>query len=157
MSLGESLDQLLVELAKHHESTLALLDEKLLRLRNLDGPGLKALQPKEEASAAALERYVRSRQQLLAEAADAGIQAASLRELVGHLPGQEQQRTARVLERALALGRSVQQRCVTNWVLGQRAWLHTNQLLQILGGGESDATYGQTGSTRGGTLIDQAV
>lgn len=156
--LGEELNQYLFNLSKHHQTVLGLMDEKQKRLRRLDGPGLKQLETQEQQAVVELERYVRHRQALLARAAETGIRAGSLGELVRHLPSGDQQRATPLLERAATLGKTIQRRCLTNWVLGQRAVLHTSQLLRLIGGGETEATYGRSESEApGGTLIDQAV
>lgn len=156
--LGDELNQYLFDVTRHQQTVLGLMDEKQIHLRKLDGPGLKELETKEQQAAVELERYVRQRQALLTRAAESGIRAGSLRELIQHLPSGDQQRAAPLLKRAATLGRTVQRRCLTNWVLGQRALLHTSQLLRLIGGGETEATYGRSESgARGGTLIDQAV
>ena len=156
--LGSELNQLVVELAEHQKSTLALLDEKLRLLLHLDGQALKALEPKQQASVAKFEHYLQRLRDLLARAAKSGIPANSLQDLAHHLPTSEQQRATSLLHQTATLAKRMHHRCLTNWVLAQRAIVHTNQLLGILAGGESDATYGQSRSgTRGGTLIDQAV
>ncbi len=156
--LGSELNQLVAELTKHQESTLALLDEKMRLLLHLDGQALKALEPKQRAASVQFERYMHRRRDLLTRAAESGIHVTSLQDLARHLPTSEHRRATSLLNQTATLAKRMHHRCLTNWVLAQRALVHTNQLLGILAGGESDATYGQSRSgARGGTLIDQAV
>jgi flagellar biosynthesis/type III secretory pathway chaperone len=156
--LGAELSRLVVQLNEHQESTLALLEEKQRRLQRLDGESLRELEPRQQEAAAQFNQYVRRRRDLLRKAGQSGIRADSLRELALQLPPAEQGQAVPLLQRAATLARRLHQHCLTNWVLGQRALWHTNQVLEILAGGETKATYGQSvPGSRGGTLIDQAV
>ncbi len=153
------LAKLLGRLSDSQQHLLGLLDRKREMLINRDHLGLSALVPEEEKLCVELQACHDRRQQLLDEAAAAGMPADSIRSLAKVLPKGESQSLSRTLDEANNRSRLLRHHCVAQWVAIQRTMLHLSHMVEIIAtGGQLKPTYGKGGTAAtSGALMDQAV
>jgi hypothetical protein len=153
------LAKLLSRLSDAQQQLLKLLDRKRETLINRDHAALSALVPEEEKLCAELQACHEQRQQLLDEAAAAGMPADSIRSLSQALPNGESQTLGRSIDEASKRSRLLRNHCVSQWVAMQRTMLHLSHMVEIIAtGGQLKPTYGKGGAaTNSGALMDQAV
>lgn len=151
--------QLLNELSNVQNDVFVLLDEKQRMLRDLDGPALEAMIPREEALIERLQRCHEQRASLLAQASSEGLPGDSLRSLSAALPRKERLSLAPHIDAAASRARLLRHHSLTNWMVVQRTLLHLSRMIEIIAtGGRLQPTY-EKGPSRsaGGTMLDQAA
>ena len=153
------LAQLLGRLGNAQQQLLALLDRKRECLINRDGAGLSDLLPVEQELCLELQACHDRRQELLAQAAEVGLPANSIRSLAERLPNGGSQSLKLSLDEANQRSRLLRHQSMAQWVAVQRTMLHLSHMIEIIAtGGQLKPTYGKgTAPTQGGTLMDQAV
>lgn len=149
---------LLNRLSHAQQQLLDLLNRKRVLLLQRDRQGLSNLVVEEERLCAELQACQELRQNMLARASAAGLSAASIRQLVGNLPGDSQQPLRQSVDTAQQRAHLLRHHCMSQWVAMQRTMLHLSHLIEILAtGGQIKPTYGRRGTTLpSGTLMDQA-
>jgi hypothetical protein len=151
--------ELLAELADVQGALLDLLHEKRQLLATSDHDALVAMASREQALIDRLQNCHDKRQQLLARAQSAGMQADSIDGLSKQLAPDRRARVQASIRQAADRSRLLQHQSLTNWVLVQRTLLHLSQLIEIIAtGGRLKPTYGN-GSDRqaSGELVDRAA
>lgn len=149
---------LLNDLSTVQSEMLAFLGQKQRLLAAVDLPGMAALDEREPEMIERLTAINRRRGELLAQAAEAGRPAESLRELSGSLEGSESRHLKQQFRESAERARLLQHQSLTNWVIVQRTMLHLSQILEIIAsGGRSQPTYGMDAATSSGALVDQAA
>lgn len=149
---------LLNDLSTVQSEMLAFLGEKQRLLAAVDLPGMSALDEREPAMIERLQACHRRRGELLAQAAEAGRPAESLRELTGSLPSGQATPLQQQIRESTHRARLLQHQSLTNWVIVQRTVLHLSQILEIIAsGGQSQPTYGMDTVVNSGALVDQAA
>ena len=158
------LADLLRRLSATQQDLLSLLASKREFLLARDHEGLARLVPQEEALSAELQSCFEYRKELLQRAADQGLPATSIRELVVALPGKEAARLRQPIDEASGRARLLRHQSLSQWVVVQRTLLHLSQMLEIIAtGGRAQPTYekdlcpnSQPRATSG-ALMDRAV
>jgi len=150
---------LLTELAGVQRDLLAVLSEKRQMIMSGNGAGLTAVAARENELAARLQACHTHRQQLLHQAAGAGLPADSIQSLSRALPANSRGRFAGDIQHAQDRSRILQHECLTNWVLVQRTLLRLSQLVEIIAtGGRMKPTYGNGSDCQDhGALMDRAA
>jgi hypothetical protein len=153
------LAELLGRLSETQKQLLALLASKREFLIQRDHEGLAALAADVAALCDELQSCHDRRQQLLAQAATAGLPSDSIQSLTTALPQSEAQSLHKPLEQSIERARLLRHESVAQWVVVQRTMLHLSHILEIFAtGGQTQPTYGKDGSTsNSGALMDQAV
>lgn len=153
------LAALLERLAASQNSLLALLSRKHDLLLQRDHSALAALAPEEELLCAELQACHDHRQQLLDQAAEAGLPADSIRSLTESLPQESAQTLQQPLDESNRRSHLLRHNSLSQWVVVQRTLLHLSQMLEIIAtGGQLQPTYGKDGAAHNsGSLMDQAV
>jgi hypothetical protein len=149
---------LLNRLSHTQERLLDLLNRKRELLLQRDRQGLSNLVVEEQRLCAELQACQDLRQNTLALASAAGLPAASIRQLVGNLPGESQQPLRQSVDAAQQRAHLLRHHCMSQWVAMQRTVLHLSHLIEILAtGGQIKPTYGRRGTALpSGALMDQA-
>jgi flagellar biosynthesis/type III secretory pathway chaperone len=153
----DNLTQLLEDLTWVQDELLDVLARKRLCMARGDRQAMAELQPIEQSLCERLQQCHERRCQLLRDAAEEGYPSENL---VG-LAGQVKQRGGGDLRKQVKKTASrmslLQQNCLANWVLAQKALLHASQMLEIIAsGGRLQPTYGNRADhTVGGALVDQ--
>ena len=155
----ENIAELLDGLAKTQQELLAHLDRKRAALVKQDHQGLISLAAEEQELCARLQECQQRRQEMLAQAEQAGLPADSIESLAGALPAESTQGLGESLEETKERSRLLRHQSVAQWVAIQRTLLHLSQLLEIIAtGGRGKSTYGRGGSVASsGSLMDQAA
>jgi FlgN protein len=149
---------LLNDLSAVQSEMLAFLGEKQRLLAAVDLSGMAALDEREPAMIERLQACHRRRGELLAQAAEAGRSAESLRALSGSLAGGETRHLKQQFRDSAQRARLLQHQSLTNWVIVQRTMLHLSQILEIIAsGGRPEPTYGMDAAKSSGALVDQAA
>ena len=150
---------LLSDLLAVQEGLLSVLARKHALLAAGDVAGLSALAPEEDRLLGDLQQCVARRETLLAQAADEGLPASSIRALASALPEGERERLSEPLDRAASQAHLLRHQSLTQWVVVQRTLLHLSQILEIIAtGGRRRPTYGREASSEtGGALVDRAA
>ena len=150
---------LLEELSATQGELLSLLTEKRTLLASGDHAGLQSLVPREEQLVARLQACHQRRGELLAQAADEGLPADSIRSLTRALPSSESDGLSAAVKDARQKARILQHQSLTNWVITQRTLLHLSQMIEIIAtGGQLRPTYGDgPAQAPSGALVDRAV
>ena len=153
------LAELLERLANTQQELLALLSQKHDLLMSRNHQGLAALAPQEQTLCDQLQACHEQRQQLLEQAAAAGMPADSIRSLAGALPKEKAQMLQQPLDEANHRSRLLRHQSIAQWVVVQRTVLHLSHMLEIIAtGGQLQPTYGKGSSPdNSGSLMDQAV
>lgn len=153
------LAQLLDRLASSQAGLLGLLSKKHQLLMQRDHAGLAALASEEQQLCSELKACHEERQQLLAQAAEAGLPADSIRSLSAALPQQQAQSVQSQLDASQQRSHLLKHQSISQWVVVQRTLLHLSQMLEIIAtGGHAKPTYGKGDSAgQSGSLMDQAV
>ena len=151
--------RLLSDLAGVQRDLLNVLGEKRQMIAAGDGPGLSAVAARENQLVVRLQACQTQRQQLLQQAAGAGLPSDSIQSLSRALPAKSRGRFTGDIQQAQERSRILQHECLTNWVLVQRTLLHLSQLVEIIAtGGRMKPTYGNGSDRQGqGALVDRAV
>jgi flagellar biosynthesis/type III secretory pathway chaperone len=150
---------LLNDLAGVQRDLLDVLGQKRQMIAAGDGVGLSTVATRENQLVARLQACQTHRQQLLQQAAGAGLPSDSIRSLSRALPAKSRGRFAGDIQEAQERSRILQHECLTNWVLVQRTLLHLSQLVEIIAtGGRMKPTYGNGSDSQDhGALVDRAV
>ena len=161
VSWETELSRFLSELLTVQDATLAHLKQKRELLRTSDVAGLAEANAEGGRLCERLQACLERRAELLALAANEGIQVDSITSLVDSLPS-EARRTVRGQARETnARARLLKHYGVTNWVVTQRTLLHLSQILEIIAtGGRRKPTYNKNAAAMaavGGNLVDEAV
>lgn len=153
------LAQLLVRLNSTQQQLLTLLERKRQFLFDRDHQGLASLLPQEEALSEELQACYQQRQELLEQAASAGLPADSIQSLARALPESASQAVPLPVDESIHQAKLLRHQSITQWVVMQRTLLHLSQMLEIIAtGGQSKPTYTRDGTTQShGSLMDQAV
>jgi hypothetical protein len=153
------LAELLDRLAAAQQQLLTLLSRKHDLLMHRDHIGLAALAPEEQLLCAELQACNQRRQQLLDQAAQAGLPADSIRSLTQSLPNETAQTLQQPLDESQRRSHLLRHQSLSQWVVVQRTLLHLSQMLEIIAtGGQLQPTYGKEGAAhQSGSLMDQAV
>ena len=153
------LAELLGRLSTSQQQLLALLANKHELLMKRNHIGLQELAPKEAELCEELQACHEARQQLLEQAAQAGLPCDSIESLSESLPENEANILRTPVKEAIERSRLLRHQSIAQWVVVQRTLLHLSQLLEIFAtGGQSQPTYTEGGATgTSGALIDQAV
>jgi hypothetical protein len=148
---------LLADLSDAQDELLGVLKEKRELLAAGDLPSLAAIEEREAAVGAKLEKCQARREKLLADAAARGFAAASVEQLSAAISSGKRSPLALKVREASARMRMVQNQALTNWVIAQRTLLHLSQLLAIMAaGGRLTPTYGGPASFHSrGAIVDQ--
>jgi len=150
----------LTELSEVQEETLRVLTAKRALLAAADVDGLAAMAKQQEALIEKLGQCLRRREQLLRQAAEAGLPGDSIRSLANAVPTPQARRDlADRVRQAARRARLLQHQSLTNWLLVQRTLLHLSQILEIIAtGGRMQPTYSKdVRDCVGGALVDRAV
>jgi hypothetical protein len=149
---------LLNRLSDAQERLLDLLNRKRELLLRRDRQGLSNLVGEEQRLCAELQACQDLRQETLARASAAGLPAASIRQLLGSLPGDPPQSLSQSVDAAQQRAHLLRHHCMSQWVAMQRTVLHLSHLIEILAtGGQIKPTYGRRGTALpSGALMDQA-
>lgn len=155
----EDLAALLEDLSQVQDELLQVLTQKRQCMATGDMPGMRDLQPAEDALGQRLQQCHDRRATLLAEAAGQGLPGGSLQDLASALQRHGGGDLRRDVKQTSHRMRLLQHQSLTNWVLAQKALLHVAQLLEIIAtGGRLQPTYGKdTGHHARGSLVDQEV
>jgi len=153
------LAELLGRLSQSQQQLLSLLSSKHDLLMSRDHAGLAELAPKEEAFCAELQACHQRRQELLEQAALAGLPSDSIQSLSEALPEEQAKKLRMPVEESIERARLLRHQSIAQWVVVQRTLLHLSHLLEIFAtGGQSQPTYRKGGATESsGALIDQAI
>lgn len=153
------LAQLLERLAASQQQLLGLLAQKHDLLLQRDHVALAALAPQEQDLCDELQACHDHRQQLLEQAAEAGLPADSIRSLTQALPTEQAQTLQQPLDESNRRSQLLRHQSISQWVVVQRTVLHLSQMLEIIAtGGQLKPTYGKGGAAdTSGTLMDRAV
>jgi hypothetical protein len=153
------LAALLERLSAAQRELLSLLATKREFIVQRDHQSLLALAEREGELAAELQACQQRRQELLAQADEAGLPGGSLTELSAALPKAAAIALRGPVDEARDRARLIRHECLTQWVAVQRTVLHLSQMLEIIAtGGRSQPTYGKGRSAEhSGALMDQAV
>ncbi len=151
------LGSLLEDLTQVQEELLAVLARKRECMAAGDLPGMKELQCVEQTLCERLQVCHDQRGTLLQRASDEGLATDSLGGLASLLKERGERDLRREVKHASARMNLVQQNCLANWVLAQKALLHASQMLEIIAtGGRLQPTYGnRAGQVARGALVDQ--
>jgi len=151
--------QLLSRLGTTQQQLLDLLSRKHDLLIARDHEGLTSLVHQEELLAAELEACQSRRQQLLDQAATAGLPADSIQSLASALPEENAEILRQPLDESIKRSQLLRHQSVAQWVVVQRTLLHLSHMLEIIAtGGQGQPTYGKDGAVeKSGALMDQAV
>ena len=158
-TLETQLGELLERLAGTQQDLLALLSRKHDLLMSRDHEALSALAPEEQRLSAELQACHQQRQQLLDQAAAAGLPADSIQSLSNVLPAEAAKNVQRSVEESKQRSQLLRHQSISQWVVVQRTVLHISQMLEIIAtGGQLQPTYGKGGpAENSGSLMDQAV
>ena len=150
---------LLERLSSAQQQLLGLLSKKHELLMQRDHAELAMLAPEEQRLCAELQACHDHRQQLLVQAADAGLPADSIRSLTSALPEENTQSLRKPLEESAHRSHLLRHQSLSQWVVVQRTLLHLSHMLEIIAtGGQLKPTYGKDGpAENSGSLMDQAV
>jgi len=153
------LAELLGRLSQSQQQLLSLLSNKHDLLMSRDHEGLAELALTEEAFCAELQACHQRRQELLEQAALAGLPSDSIQSLSEALPEQQAKSLRMPVEESIERARLLRHQSISQWVVVQRTLLHLSHLLEIFAtGGQSQPTYRKGGATESsGALIDQAI
>lgn len=153
------LAQLLARLATSQQDLLGLLSRKHDLLLQRDHAGLAELAPQEAALCTELQACHDHRQQLLDQAAAAGLPADSIRSLTKALPANQSESLQQPVEEASERAKLLRHQSLSQWVVVQRTLLHLSHMIEIVAtGGQIQPTYGKgTANENSGSLMDQAV
>lgn len=153
------LAELLDRLATTQQDLLGLLSQKHDLLIQRDHHALAALAPREERLCTELQACHELRQQLLDQAADAGLPADSIQSLTAALPEEAAQSLQQPIDESKQRSQLLQHQSISQWVVVQRTVLHLSQMLEIIAtGGQLQPTYGKGGpAENSGSLMDQAI
>lgn len=156
---GDQIAVLLQDLSKVQTDLLKLLTRKRELVAARDSEALNQMHLDEERLVARLQSCCQQRQQLLDQAEDQGMPAASLEKLTDSLPSEGRTRLRPNILEARRQARLLQHQSLANWVLVQRSLLHLSQMMEIIAtGGRMRPTYGKESPTlAGGALVDRAV
>jgi hypothetical protein len=154
------------EIARLLNDILAVQDDlsaNLARKRNLliaaDLAGLTAIAADEENLIDRLQICVKRREELLANAAQDGLQVDSIQSLANTLPPDRRGELPNQLAHASSKARLLQHQSFTNWLVIQRSLIHLSQLLEIIAtGGRLQPTYGDRAPVNAsGGIVDRAA
>ena len=153
------LAELLDQVSGTQQALLGMLTKKHDLLLQRDHQALAALAPEEEKLCADLQACHQRRQQLLDQAAAAGLPADSIHALTTALPDDSSQKLRQPINRTVERSKLLQHQSIAQWVVVQRTVLHLSQMLEIIAtGGQLQPTYGKGGpADNSGSLMDQAV
>jgi len=153
------LAELLGRLSNAQQQLLSLLSSKHDLLMSRDHEGMAKLAVEEESLCTELQACHEQRQQLLEQAALAGLPSDSIQSLTEALPGEDAKKLRPPVEQSIERSRLLRHQSIAQWVVVQRTLLHLSHLLEIFAtGGQSQPTYRKGGTTESsGALIDQAV
>jgi len=149
----------LADLTTVQDQTLDTLRRKRKLLVDLDTEALAAMAPEEERLLDELQQCLVRRERLLAQAAEEGLPAESIKSLTQALPQREKDPLGGPIRQAAARMGLLQHESLTNWVLVQRTLLHLSQLLEIIAtGGRLQPTYGRgEPAPASGAFVDRAA
>lgn len=158
-TLESQLAELLERLASTQQDLLALLSRKHDLLMSRDHDSLSSLAPEEQRLSAELHACHQQRQQLLEQAAAAGLPADSIQSLSTALPPETAENVQHSVEESKRRSQLLRHQSISQWVVVQRTVLHISQMLEIIAtGGQLQPTYGKGGpAENSGSLMDQAV
>jgi hypothetical protein len=158
-SWESQLAELLTRLGVAQEDLLALLATKRELLMKRDHCGLAELVPREDLLCAELQACHDWRQEILDQAAEAGLPCDSIESLARRLPHEEAAGLAGPIKSAVHRSHLLRSQSIAQWVVVQRTVLHLSHMLEIIAtGGRTKPTYGKGADAhRGGALMDQAV
>jgi len=156
---ASELAELLSRLSETQKQLLALLANKHKLLMNRDHEGLAALATDEQSLCEELKSCHERRQEILEQAASAGLPSDSIQSLATTLPEQQSQTLRTSIDESMERSHLLRHESVTQWVVVQRTMLHLSHILEIIAtGGQTQPTYGKGGVTENsGALMDQAV
>lgn len=151
--------QLLGDILAIQDDLFANLAKKRELLKTSDLAGLNALAPEEEILVSRLQECLNRREQLLAQAAEEGLPAQSIRALADALPPESRGDLCERLAQAGSRARLLQHQSFTNWLVVQRTLIHLSQLIEIIAtGGRLQPTYGEGEPVNAsGALVDRAA
>lgn len=149
----------LADLTAVQDQTLDTLRRKRHLLVKLDTEALAAMAPEEQKLLDDLQQCLVRREQLLAQAAQEGLPATSLRSLAHALPARDSGALQGPVRQVTTRMGLLQHESLTNWVLVQRTLLHLSQLLEIIAtGGRPQPTYGRgEPAPASGAFVDHAA
>ena len=153
------LAELLGRLSTSQQQLLSLLSSKHDLLMRRDHKGLAELAPREAELCAELQACHQRREELLAQAAHAGLPSDSIESLTEALPSEEANKLRTPVQESIERSRLLRHQSIAQWVVVQRTLLHLSHLLEIFAtGGQTKPTYKQGGTSEcSGALMDQAV
>jgi hypothetical protein len=151
--------QLLSDILAVQDDLFANLARKRELLKTPDLAGLNALAPEEEQLIARLQACIQRREHLLAQAAQEGLPAKSIRALAEAVPLERRGEITDRLSQAGSRARLLQHQSLTNWLVVQRTLIHVSQLIEIIAtGGRLQPTYGEGEPVNAnGGLVDRAA
>jgi flagellar biosynthesis/type III secretory pathway chaperone len=158
-TIESELAALLTDLLAGQEELLSILGKKRQLLAAADIEGLSAVSAREEHLVGTLQECLRRREELLAQAAEKGLPAASIRAVADALPAARGSVLGQQVDLAASRSRLLQQQNLINWVIIQRTLIHLSQLLEIIAtGGRLQPTYGEgQPAPASGALVDRAA
>lgn len=153
------LAELLESLTSTQQGLLELLSKKHDLLIQRDHQSLALLAPQEAQLGSQLQACHDRRQELLKQAAEAGLPADSIESLTTALPTESSEQLQQPIRDARQRSHLLRHQSISQWVVVQRTVLHLSQMLEIIAtGGQLQPTYGKGGSVENsGSLMDQAV